>query len=245
MLRFDPASAWHEGTKSEDHTSRDALVQAFETHTRHDLEHPQRMKQFLEFVPIVVFVIVYYLSDIYYATGALMIAVTLQVGVMRLAGRPVPQQLKVTFWLSLVFGGLTLFYQDKTFIQWKPTILNGLLACALVGSQFVGERNLVQRMLDKQITLPNKAWTHLNAGWALGFTLAGVLNLYVAYNFSEAFWVNYKLIGGFGLTLLYVIATVGYLAATGHLQEPETGPVSVERENTASEEREEGAASQP
>ena len=180
------------------------------------------MKQFFEFVPIVVFVITYYFTDIYYATAALMIAVTIQVGAMRLAGREIGHQLMVTFWLSLVFGGLTLLYQDKTFIQWKPTILNWLLACALIGSHYVGNRNLVQRMLDAQLTLPTRAWSHLNFGWAGGFTLAGILNLYVAYNFSESFWVSYKLIGGFGLTLLYVLATVAYLAATGHLEEPES-----------------------
>lgn len=178
------------------------------------------MKQFFEFVPIVVFVITYFFTDIYYATGALMIAVTLQVGGLRLAGRKIGHQLMVTFWLSMVFGGLTLLYQDKTFIQWKPTILNWALACALFGSHFIGDRNLVQRMLDAQLKLPARIWAHLNFGWVGGFALAGILNLYVAYNFSEAFWVSYKLIGGFGLTLMYVLATVAYLAATGNLDEP-------------------------
>ena len=177
------------------------------------------MKQFFEFVPIVVFVITYFFMDIYYATGALMIAVTIQVGALRVTGREIGHQLMVTFWVSLVFGGLTLLYQDKTFIQWKPTILNWLLACALFGSHFIGDRNLVRRMLDAQMELPSRIWTHLNFGWVGGFALAGILNLYVAYNFSESFWVSYKLIGGFGLTLLYVLATVAYLAATGNLDE--------------------------
>lgn len=189
------------------------------------------MKQFIEFVPIVVFVIAYYLSDIYYATAALMIAVTLQVGALRLAGREITHQLRVTFWLSLVFGGLTLVFQDKTFIQWKPTILNWLLASALIGSHFFGQRNLVERMLGTQLELPSRAWAHLNVGWAGGFTLAGVLNLYVAYNFSEAFWVNYKLIGGFGLTFIYVLATLAYLAATGNLQEPPEAEPTDDRES--------------
>jgi intracellular septation protein len=96
------------------------------------------MKQFLEFIPILVFVAVYYFTDIFYATGALMVAVTVQVGGMRLAGKPIPQQLKVTLWLSLIFGGLTLVFQDKTFIQWKPTIINWVMAGAMVASQFVG-----------------------------------------------------------------------------------------------------------
>ena len=177
------------------------------------------MKQFLEFIPILVFVAVYYFTDIFYATGALMIAVTVQAGGMWIAGKPIPQQLKITLWLSLIFGGLTLAYQDKTFIQWKPTIINWVMALAMVGSQFVGQKNLVHRFLGRQLDLPGVVWTRLNLGWALGFFLAGALNLYVAYNFSEAFWVNYKLFGGMGITLLYVIITVVYLTAGGHFTE--------------------------
>lgn len=180
------------------------------------------MKQFFEFVPIVIFVVVYYFSDIYVATGALMAAVTVQVGALRVTGRPITHQVKITFWAVLIFGGLTLAYQDKSFIQWKPTVINWVLAVALLGSQFIGRRNLLERMLGAQLELPHSAWTRLNVGWSCGFVLAGALNLVVAYNFSEAFWVNYKLIGGFGLTLLYVLASVGYLAAAGHLREDAT-----------------------
>jgi intracellular septation protein len=182
------------------------------------------MKQFLEFIPILVFVAVYYFTDIFYATGALMVAVTVQVGGMRLAGKPIPQQLKVTLWLSLIFGGLTLVFQDKTFIQWKPTIINWVMAGAMVASQFVGPKNLVHRFLGRQLDLPGPVWTRLNLGWAFGFMLAGALNLVVAYNFSEAFWVNYKLIGGFGITLFYVIVTVVYLTAGGHFAEDANQP---------------------
>jgi intracellular septation protein len=90
-------------------------------------------------------------------------------------------------------------------------------------------------MLDAQLKLPTRVWSHLNFGWAGGFTLAGILNLYVAYNFSEAFWVSYKLIGGFGLTLLYVLATVAYLAATGNLEEPAPAEDTHEADEAARE----------
>ena len=186
------------------------------------------MKQFLEFIPILVFVAVYYFTDIFYATGALMIAVTVQAGGMRLAGKPIPQQLKITLWLSLIFGGLTLVFQDRTFIQWKPTIINWVMGGALVASQFVGRKNLVHRFLGRQLDLPDPVWTRLNLGWACGFVLAGILNLVVAYNFSEAFWVNYKLIGGFGITLLYIIITVVYLTAGGHFTEDDVNQPSRE-----------------
>src|SRR5262245_2615415 len=146
-----------------------------------------------------------------------MMAVTLQMLGMRLLKRPISQQLKVTFWVSIVFGALTLFLRDRTFIQWKPTIINWLFAAALIGSQFLGERNLLERTLGGQLKLPTKVWRRLNYGWATAFTFSGVLNLYVAYHFSEAFWVNYKLIGGFVLTFIYVLATILYLHVGGHM----------------------------
>ncbi|NJN51355.1 MAG: septation protein IspZ [Gammaproteobacteria bacterium] len=173
--------------------------------------------QILEFVPILIFVAVYYFSDIFAATAALMVAVGLQIGITRLMGRPISGQLKITFALTVVFGALTLAFQDKLFIQWKPTIVNWALAGALVVSQFVGRRNLIERMLGSQLQLPAKAWRTLNVGWACGFFVAGVLNLLVAYNFSESFWVNYKLIGGFAITLFYIVLTYAYLASTGYL----------------------------
>ena len=175
--------------------------------------------QLVEFLPILVFVAIYYALDIFYATAALMIVVTAQVVVLWLMKRPISGQTKVTFWLSLVFGGLTLLLHDKTFIQWKPTIVNWAMAGALLGSHFFARQNLIQRMLGGQLNLPSGAWSRLNFGGAFGFLLAGALNLYVARNYSEAFWVNYKLIGGVAITLMYMLITVAYLALAGHLSE--------------------------
>jgi intracellular septation protein len=180
--------------------------------------------QLLEFFPILVFVVAYYLADIYVATAVLIAAVGVQVGVTVIRRRPVSKQLQITFWLTLGFGALTLALHDKTFIQWKPTIVNWLLASALLGSQYLVGGNLLERMLGKQLTLPSAVWRRLNVGWALGFFIAGGLNLFVAYSFSEAFWVNYKLIGGFALTLLYIALTIAYLSWNGHLREEAVKP---------------------
>lgn len=180
------------------------------------------MKQFSHFLPVLVFVAVFYLTDIYYATAALMAAITVQVAVLRLRGRKVERQLKVTFWSALALGGLTLALRDQTFIQWKPTVVYWIFAAAFIASQYVGERNLLQRLIGAQLTLPASVWRNLNFGWAFGFMFAGALNLWVAYHFSVTFWVNFKLLGGLGLTLLYVILTFAYLAWRGHLR-PEEG----------------------
>jgi intracellular septation protein len=180
--------------------------------------------QLLEFLPILVFVGVYYAFGIFYATAALMVAAILEVAFLWATKRTISTQLKFTLWLSLVFGGLTLLLHDKTFIQWKPTILNWAMAAALLGSHFFARRNLIERMLGSQLSLPSSVWTRLNFGWSLGFFVAGALNLYVARNFSEAFWVNYKLIGGFGITLLYVLLSAAYLMAGGHMNEANQNP---------------------
>ncbi|NIP13257.1 MAG: septation protein [Pseudomonadales bacterium] len=181
------------------------------------------MNQLLDFIPIVLFVAVFFLADIYYATAALMVAVTLQVLAYRLMKKPIGRELALTFWASVIFGGLTLVFRNELFIQWKPTIVNWLLCASLLASHFIGQRNLMERMLGHQLTLVDQVWVRLNFGWAFGFFLAGALNLLVAYNFSMEFWVSYKLIGGFGLTLLYIVITLVYLNRKGFLTEKSEG----------------------
>jgi intracellular septation protein len=176
------------------------------------------MNQLLDLLPVAIFVAVFFTSDVYYATGALMIAVTAQVLVYLALKRPLTRELKLTFWASIIFGAMTLAFRNELFIQWKPTIVNWLLAASLIGSHFIGQRNLLQQMLGSQLTLLDEVWVRLNFGWAFGFFFAGVLNLIVAYNFSMEFWVTYKLIGGFALTLLYVVLTLLYLARKGFLE---------------------------
>jgi intracellular septation protein len=181
------------------------------------------MKQFLDFLPIVVFFVAYYASgrDLLLATAILIGAQTLQMGVLYALHRRLDRQMKIQFWAVLVLGGLTLAFRDGAFIQWKPTLVNWLFACAVAGSQFLGDRNLLERLLGEQLELPPAAWRHLAWGWSFGFFLAGALNLLVAWNFSEEFWVNYKLFGGFGLTFLYVLVTVVYLVRAGHVRDDE------------------------
>ena len=177
------------------------------------------MNQLFDFLPIALFVAVYFLSDIFYATGALMIGVTLQVVAYKLLGRKISKEVQITFWASMVFGGLTLIFRNETFIQWKPTIVNWLFCGLLIGSHFVGQKNLLHRLLGHQLSLTDEIWVKLNLGWSVGFFFAGALNLWVAYNFSMEVWVSYKLIGGFALTLFYILLTIAYLASKGFLND--------------------------
>ena len=177
------------------------------------------MAQLFDFLPVLLFVAVYFTLGILPATAALMAGVSLQVAVYYLLRKPIGNELKLTFWVSMIFGGLTLYFRDETFIQWKPTIVNWAFAAALIGSQRFFGKNLIQSLLGAQLTLPEAVWNRLNSGWALGFLVAGLLNLYVAYQFSMDFWVNYKLFGGLAITLTYLIITMTYLSRGGYLDE--------------------------
>ncbi|MEZ5557152.1 MAG: inner membrane-spanning protein YciB [Pseudomonadales bacterium] len=192
------------------------------------------MNQLLDFLPIALFVAVFFSSDIYYATAALMAAVTLQVLVYLALRRPVGRELKITFWASMIFGGLTLAFRNELFIQWKPTIVNWILAVSLLASHVMGSENLTKRLLGKQLSLVDEVWARLNFGWAAGFFVAGALNLVVAYNFSMEVWVSYKLIGGFALTFLYIVITMVYLSRKGFLeQQPAMGKQTVDADDNA------------
>ncbi|MDH5738105.1 MAG: septation protein IspZ, partial [Gammaproteobacteria bacterium] len=180
------------------------------------------MKQAIEFIPVALFVGVYFTTrDIYLSTALLMVGVLIQVIFEYLRYKKVESRTMVIFWVAMLFGGATLIFRNEQFIQWKPTILNWFFAGALIGTHFIGRENLLQRMLGKQVPLPVAVWSRLNAGWALGFFIAGVLNLVVAYYFSLDVWVTYKLVGGFAITFIYIAITVAYLAKSGYLKAPD------------------------
>ena len=170
------------------------------------------MKLLFDFFPIILFFIAYKAVGIYAATAVAIVASLAQVGYTRLRHGRVERMHMVSMVLILVLGGATLFLQDKMFIQWKPTAVNWAFAVAFLGSQFIGRRPLIARMLDGNITLPEEVWRRLNVAWTLFFVAMGAANLYVVYHFSTDFWVNFKLFGMMGLTLAFVMGQAFYLA---------------------------------
>ena len=175
------------------------------------------MKQLLDFLPVLAFVGVYAFTDIFIATAALMVSAVAQVSIMKLMRRHVSRQMWVVMWVALASGGLTLAFRDALFIQWKPTIVYWVMAAALVGSRYVGRGDYLERALGRAITLPSPAWTRVTWGWGLALAAAGGANLFVAFGFSEAAWVTYKLVSAFAIPLLLTVATGAYLFASGYL----------------------------
>lgn len=125
-------------------------------------------------------------------------------------------------------GGITIVFGNPAFIQWKPTVLNWVFAGAFLGSQFLGKSNLVERMMGAQIKLPDPIWLRLNLSWVAFFIFSGFANLYVAFYYAIELdektrmdnWVDFKLFGLMGMTLVFVVAQAFYL--TRHIQEDET-----------------------
>jgi len=120
----------------------------------------------------------------------------------------VPVRNWIFFALIAVFGGLTIFFHDDTFIKWKVTIINAFFAIALLISQYVFKKNIIKQFLSESLTLPEPIWIKLNIAWAVFFALCGALNLYVAFNFELDTWVNFKVFGLTGLTLAFAVGSI-------------------------------------
>lgn len=156
-------------------------------------------------------------APILIATAVAILATAGQIAWVWFRHRKVDTMLWVSLAIIVVFGGATLFFHNPTFIKWKPTALYWLFGLTLTGSELLFRRNLIRKMLEAQVRLPEPVWARLSHAWAAFFLCMGVLNLYVAYNFSEEAWVNFKLFGGMGLMLLFVLAQGLYLSK--HIQE--------------------------
>ncbi len=179
------------------------------------------MKFLFDLFPVLVFFVVFKFAGIYVATVAGIVATIAQVGWLKLSRRKVDPMLWVSLVIIVVFGGATLFLKDETFIKWKPTVLYWLFAGVLAGGALLFRRNVLRAMLGDKISMPEEGWRKLNWSWVGFFALMGFANLYVAYNFSTDAWVNFKLFGGMGLMLLFVLAQAAFLSK--YMQEGKSG----------------------
>lgn len=170
------------------------------------------MKFLADLFPVILFFLAYKLFGIYVATAVAIGASAIQVAYSHFTHGKVETMHWVTLGLLTLFGGMTLLLQDPVFIKWKPTVVNWLFAGAFLVSGLFMERSLIQRMMDHAIKLPQTVWNRLNFAWIGFFIGAGILNLYVAFNYPEDTWVNFKLFGLMGLTLVFVLAQGVYLA---------------------------------
>jgi intracellular septation protein len=154
------------------------------------------------------------------ATVVVVIASLAQVAWLKARGKKVDLMLWISLALVVVLGGLTVWLHSETFIKWKPTGLYWAMGLSFLISQTLLGKNLLKLMIGEQLELPDAVWKRLGLAWVAFFAAMGVINLWVAYNFSTAAWVNFKLFGGIGLMLLFTLAQGVYI--NRHL--PEAGP---------------------
>jgi len=206
------------------------------------------MKLLYDLFPIILFFVTYHKADVLVdntplgnlldtsqpevivatilATGIAIIASFIQVGGFWLKHRRFEKMHLFSLGIISVLGGITIAFGNPAFIQWKPTVLNWVFAVVFLGSQYVGSKNIMHRMIGGQIELPEHVWIRLNWSWVIFFILSGIANLYVAFYYGLELdektrmdiWVNFKLFGLMGMTFVFVIAQAFYMAR--YIKEP-------------------------
>ncbi|KJH81515.1 MULTISPECIES: septation protein IspZ [Pseudomonadaceae] len=191
------------------------------------------MKQIVDFIPLLLFFVVYKLEPrtfeladlnvtvggIFNATAALIISSVVVYAALFIHQRRLTKSQWLTLAACLLFGGLTLALHSEAILKWKAPVLNWLFALAFTGSHFIGEKPLIQRVMGHAVQLQPAQWTKLNVAWILFFLICGFANLFVAFVYPSV-WVDFKVFGSLGLTLLFMAGQAVYLAR--HMQpEPE------------------------
>lgn len=170
------------------------------------------MKLLFDLLPVVFFFAAYKFAGIYVATAVAIATALLQAGWMLFRNGKIPTMHWVTLGLLVLFGGMTLIFQDPLFIKWKPSVVNWLFGFAFLLAPLFGGKTLPQRAMGANIDLPQQQWKKLSYAWVVFFFAVGILNLAVAYNFSEETWVNFKLFGLMGLTFAFILAQGFYVS---------------------------------
>jgi len=196
------------------------------------------MKFFFDFFPIILFFIAYkFFGDlppqlieaantlpfvsidnsepkdaIYFATVVIIISTIFQNIGHWFTYKKLEKMHLISLGILLIFGSMTLGFKDPLFIKWKVSIFNWVFAAVIIGSMYIGKKPLIERMMSHAIEVPKNIWKRINISWGVFFALVGLVNIYVAYTYSEETWVNFKLFGMFGLTLVFMIGQGIYLA---------------------------------
>ncbi|MDD1967565.1 septation protein A [Pseudomonas sp. NPDC090203] len=202
------------------------------------------MKQFIDFIPLILFFIVYKISPqavdimghsfmvggIFSATAMLIASSIVVYGILYVRQGKLEKSQWLTLAACLVFGSLTLAFHSETFLKWKAPVVNWVFALIFAGSHFIGDRLLIQRIMGHALTLPQAIWVKLNIAWIVFFLFCGAANLYVAFTYQD-FWVDFKVFGSLGMTLIFLIGQGIFLARHMHDADASTQPSTKKTED--------------
>ncbi|MCH2454886.1 MAG: septation protein IspZ [Idiomarina sp.] len=169
------------------------------------------MALLLEYIPIIAFFVFYKLADIYVATGILMAGTVVQLLGLKLLKHPLTTRHWVLLAVVMIFGAVTLLLRDDWFIKMKVSVVYVAIALLLLGGLFWKKRSPIQSMMGKDIKLPDAAWLKLTYAWIVFCLALAALNLYIAEFWSQEAWVNFKVFGILGITLVFTIGTGLYM----------------------------------
>ncbi|UFH48436.1 septation protein A [Pseudomonas sp. KNUC1026] len=192
------------------------------------------MKQLIDFIPLFLFLIVYKVApqtfdvagipfsvgNIFSATQVLIASSVVVYGALFIKQRRLEKGQWFTLLACLLFGSLTLAFHSETFLKWKAPVVNWVFALVFLGSHFVGNQVLVKRVMGHALTLPDAVWARLNLAWVAFFIICGAANLFVAFTF-ERFWVDFKVFGSLGMTLIFLLCQGVYLSRHLHDAKPD------------------------
>lgn len=184
-------------------------------------EMPQGLKLALDFAPLVAFFVAYKVGGVYWATGIIiaLTIVSLIIGYAitgKIAKFPLFSGILIT-----VMGGLTLYLQNDMFVKMKPTAAN-LIFAAILGGGLLSNRMFLKDLLGSAIEMSETAWRTLTWRWVVFFLALAGLNEYVWRTMSEATWVNFKVFGLMGLTMVFALANAPFMAK--HMKQDEANP---------------------
>jgi intracellular septation protein len=202
------------------------------------------VKQFIDFIPLILFFIVYKISPqavdilghsfmvggIFSATAMLIASSIVVYGILYVRQGKLEKSQWLTLVACLVFGSLTLAFHSETFLKWKAPVVNWVFALIFAGSHFIGDRLLIQRIMGHALTLPQPIWVKLNIAWIVFFLFCGAANLYVAFTYQD-FWVDFKVFGSLGMTLIFLIGQGIFLARHIHDADASTQPSTKKTED--------------
>lgn len=167
------------------------------------------MQVLVDLLPLVAFAVAYWLTDLHTAILIIMVAISLQVLITWMVKGSVSRMLLASATLVVVLGGISLLLNNDIVFKWKPTVLNWAFAAVFLGSRYIGDRPVAQRIMESvardEFRLSRNEWQQLNLMWVGFFLVSGAANIFVAYRFTEAVWVNFKLFGLTGMTLAFAL----------------------------------------